>query len=120
MLDSPVANIGKIARAFGKEKGAIITPKGAQNGRYAADTQSRNAGRNSVLPEVRKEHGRQVGIARQGILAKDDSPPRLKAETKAGRGLIYYPEGYGTPEYREAKRVTSMFGVDLIPILDTS
>jgi len=47
-----------------------------------------------------------VVSARQGILAKDDSPPRLKAAIKEGKGLIHYPEGYIKISIEKKVRIT--------------
>ena len=100
---------------------AIIKSEGDKNGQKpTTDTQSGNAGRKRLLPEVREEHGRRVEIERRRLLEEDNCPPRLKEAIQNGQGLSHYPEGYDAPEYKEAQDITSAFGLDLVPISDTS
>ncbi|MFH1235689.1 MAG: hypothetical protein V1685_02000 [Parcubacteria group bacterium] len=103
-------------------KGATIAAKGEQNeGRNAADSEDRGQERDGVVSEVSQEHERRVGIERQVISKDVNTPYRLReAYTKDGEGLIHYPEGYDSPEYKEAQAVASSYGLEVIPIKDTS
>jgi N12 class adenine-specific DNA methylase len=99
-------------------KGTIT--EGGQNGRRTADSESKGTGRAGVLPEVREEHARRVDAQRQIISKDDQQPDKLREAIRRGAGLAHDPQGYDTAIYTTVQGIASRFGVDIIPIKDTS
>ncbi|MDM7988097.1 MAG: hypothetical protein QUS13_12245, partial [Smithella sp.] len=94
--------------------------KGEQNGRQATDNQSEGRGRNNLVSPDAQRHERKVGIQRSLILQNPRSPVLLREECQKGRGIVHDPNGYNDSEFQEIKAITDSYGIDLIPVTDTS
>jgi hypothetical protein len=101
----------------------ILNNKGEQNGRerISPASENKNRERQSVLPNIREEHARQLGNERQGISQDVTTPYRLrKANQIEGQGLIHDTNGYDHPDFKEMQELASSHGFDLIPFKDTT
>ena len=105
------------------DKFATITPRGDQyetEGQLTTVSQSGNGEWDGVLPAIQEEHERRVGTYRSIISGNKQAPVRLREDCQEGRGLVHYLEGYSNPEYIEAQNIADSFGVEVIPVTDTS
>ena len=88
--------------------------------RQAPNFKGQNEERNSVLSKISQEHARRVGTQRQIISEDIYAPVALREACKRGEGIIHHPEMYGTLEYGLVSELASEYGIEVIPIRDTS
>jgi len=82
--------------------------------------ENKNGERGDVLPEVREEHARQVDAQRQVSAKNPQAPSAFREACEKGQGLTHYPEGYSDPEFAELRDISEGYGLDLVPVKDTS
>lgn len=112
----------RYSRSLQKEgEGVNINTGGTNERRSGTINRDQERGqRDNVLPEVQKEHERRVGTCRQVVSQDAKAPYRLKEACGKGQGLAHYPQGYDHPDYSEARKLASAYGLDLIPFKDTT
>jgi N12 class adenine-specific DNA methylase len=73
-----------------------------------------------VVSEVRQGHQQAVEAQRQFISESDDAPAKIRDACRQGKGLVFAPEYYDNADFIEARDRGAKFGLDIIPVIDTS
>ena len=76
--------------------------------------------RASILSEIQNRDNRRVRVLRQVILANSQSPVGIREAAKKDGGIAVDASGYENAEFIKAAKASNQYGMELIPITESS